>query len=52
MMVVEVPSAPRAMLPDVVPDATPAPFTFIVAFRSCAVGVICTDAVALLTVVV
>ena len=42
----------KAMLPDAVPEATVVPFTFIVAFAFCAVGVTVTDVVALLTDVV
>ena len=51
VMVVLAPSA-KAIGPDAVPDVTAVPFTAIVAFGSCAVGVTVTEAVALTTDVV
>jgi hypothetical protein len=48
-MVVELPAAPKAMLPDAVPELTAVPFTVTVAVGSCVVGVTVTDAVPPLT---
>lgn len=47
VMVVMLPSAPKATAPDAVPDATAMPFTFIVALASWVVAVTVTDVVAL-----
>jgi hypothetical protein len=52
LMVVVLPSAPKEIAPDAVPDVTATPFTVIVALASCAVGVTVTDVVPLLAVVV
>jgi hypothetical protein len=52
LMVVELPTAPKAILPDAVPEVTVTPFTFIVAVGSCAVGVTVTDAMPLVTAAV